>query len=164
MELSTLQELFVDELRDTLHAEKQLLKELPRLAKKATSPDLQEAFSDHEKETEGQIKRLEKIFDILGSSARAKTCKGMKGILEEGHEMIEETEGDELIDALLIGSAQKAEHYEIASYGILRTYASVLGNKEVSRLLDQTLEEEKACDRKLTELAESHINEEAANA
>jgi len=151
-----LKETFVDELRDLLDAEKQLLKALPKLAKAAEHEDLKAAFEQHVEETEGQIERLNEVFEIFGETARGKKCKGMEGLVEEGAEKIEEEAGD----AALICAAQKAEHYEIATYGSLAAWAKLLGEERAVELLEQNLEEEKATDEKLTELAESVVNVE----
>jgi ferritin-like metal-binding protein YciE len=132
------------------------------MAKAAESPELQQAFTKHTKETEGQIQRLEKVFQQLGQSARGKTCKGMQGLVEEGKEVMEKEGEGPVIDAALIASAQRVEHYEIAAYGCLRTYAQLLGLDQAVQLLQQTLEEEEATDKILTELGESGINEAAA--
>jgi ferritin-like metal-binding protein YciE len=162
MSLDSLQKLFVEELKDIYNAEKQLTRALPRMAKSAESAELQQAFTKHLKETEGQIQRLERIFRELGQAARGKKCKGMEGLVEEGKEKMEEEGEGPVLDAALIASAQKVEHYEIAAYGCLRTYAQLLGMTEAEQLLQQTLEEEEATDKKLTELGESGINEAAA--
>jgi ferritin-like metal-binding protein YciE len=162
MSLDSLGKLFLEELKDVYNAEKQILRALPRMAKAADSPELQQAFTKHLKETEGQVHRLEKIFQELGQAARGKKCKGMEGLLEEGKEMLEEEGEPAVIDAGLIASAQRVEHYEIAAYGCLRTYAHLLGYSQAEQLLQQTLAEEEAADRKLTELGESGINEAAA--
>jgi len=151
-----LKETFVDELRDLLDAEKQLLKALPKLAKAAENEDLKAAFEQHAEETEGQIERLNEVFEIFEETARGKKCKGMEGLVEEGAEKIEEEAGD----AALICAAQKAEHYEIATYGSLAAWAKLLGEERAVELLEQNLEEEKATDEKLTELAESVVNVE----
>ena len=164
MSLDSLDNLFLEELKDIYHAEKQLTRALPRMAKAAESPDLQQAFTTHLKETEGQIQRLEKIFKALGQPARGKRCKGMEGLVEEGKEKMEEDGEPPVLDAALIASAQKIEHYEIAAYGCLRTYSELLGMDEVGQLLQQTLEEEEATDKKLTQLGESGINEAAVAA
>lgn len=162
MSLDSLDKLFLEELKDVYNAEKQILRALPRMAKAADSPELRQAFTKHLKETEGQVQRLEKIFRELGQAARGKKCKGMEGLLEEGKEMLEEDGEPAVIDAALIASAQRVEHYEIAAYGCLRTYAQLLGYSQAEQLLRQTLEEEEAADQKLTELGESGINEAAA--
>jgi ferritin-like metal-binding protein YciE len=162
MSLDSLEKLFLEELKDVYNAEKQLLRALPRMAKAAESPELQQAFNKHLKETEGQVQRLEKVFQELGQSVRGKTCKGMQGLIEEGKEVLEKEGEGAVIDAALIASAQRVEHYEIAAYGCLRTYAQLLGLEQAAQLLQQTLEEEEATDKKLTELGESGINEAAA--
>jgi ferritin-like metal-binding protein YciE len=163
MSLDSLEKLFLEELKDMYNAEKQLLRALPRMAKAADSPELQQAFNKHTKETEGQVQRLERVFQELGQSARGKTCKGMQGLIEEGKEVMEKEGEGTVIDAALITSAQKVEHYEIAAYGCLRTYAQLLGLEQAAQLLQQTLEEEEATDKILTELGESGINEAAAS-
>jgi ferritin-like metal-binding protein YciE len=162
MSLDSLDKLFLEELKDVYNAEKQILRALPKMAKAADSPELRQAFTKHLKETEGQVQRLEKIFRELGQAARGKKCKGMEGLLEEGKEMLEEDGEPAVIDAALIASAQRVEHYEIAAYGCLRTYAQLLGHSQAEQLLQQTLQEEEAADQKLTELGESGINEAAA--
>jgi ferritin-like metal-binding protein YciE len=162
MSLDSLEKLFIEELKDVYNAEKQLVRALPRMAKAAESQELQQAFSKHQKETEGHVKRLEQIFQQLGQSARGKTCKGMQGLLEEGKEVMEKDGEGPVIDAALIASAQRVEHYEIAAYGCLRTYAELLGQDQAVQLLQQTLEEEETTDKLLTQLGESGINEAAA--
>jgi len=162
MSLDSLEKLFLEELKDIYNAEKQLLRALPRMAKAADSPELQQAFNKHAKETEGQVQRLERVFKELGQSVRGKTCKGMQGLVEEGKEVMEKEGEGPVIDAALIASAQKVEHYEIAAYGCLRTYAQLLGLEQAAQLLQQTLEEEEATDKILNQLAESGINEAAA--
>ena len=154
--MSKLRDGFVDELRDLYNAEKQLLAALPKMAKAAENKALRAAFEQHKKETEGQVKRLEKVFKEFGETVRGKKCKGMEGLIEEAKELIEEDEGD----AALIAAAQKAEHYEISAYGTLAAWAKALGEDKAVDLLTETLEEEKATDEKLTELAEAVINEE----
>jgi ferritin-like metal-binding protein YciE len=163
MSLDSLEKLFLEELKDVYNAEKQLLRALPRMAKAAESPELQQAFNKHTKETEGQVQRLERVFQELGQSARGKTCKGMQGLVEEGKEVMEKEGEGPVIDAALIASAQRVEHYEIAAYGCLRTYAQLLGLEQAVQLLQQTLEEEEATDKILTQLGESGINEAAAS-
>jgi len=164
MSLDSLQKLFVTELKDIYNAEKQLVTALPRIAKAAGSPRLAEAITKHLKETEGHVARLEEIFQSLGLPARGKKCKGMEGLLEEGKEVMEEEAQESVRDAALISAAQKVEHYEIAAYGCLRTYARLLGYDQVAKLLEQTLAEEEAADKKLTQLGEGGINEAAAAA
>jgi ferritin-like metal-binding protein YciE len=154
MSVATIEELFVDELKDLYSAEKQITKSLPKLAKAATAPELKDAFARHLQETLGQIERLDRVFEILGKSPRGKTCNGMKGVLEEGAEVLEETEkGSPVRDAALISAAQRVEHYEMAGYGCVREYAKLLGQKEIAQLLDETLSEEKAADSKLGQVA-----------
>jgi ferritin-like metal-binding protein YciE len=161
MALDSLKDLFINELRDVLHAEKQLVAALPRMAKAAQSPALEAAFTKHLGETEVHVERLEKIFSAIGETARGKRCPGMEGIVEEGKEIMQEDGEDTVIDAALIAAAQKVEHYEIASYGCLKTYAGLLGLRDVENLLKQTLSEEEATDETLTKLGESGINEAA---
>lgn len=162
MELDSLKKLFIEELRDIYSAEKQLTKALPKMAKAASNEELSDGFTQHLEETEGQIERLEEIFEELGVKPTGKTCKAMKGLVEEGKEMMEEDGEDEVIDAGLVAAAQKVEHYEIASYGTVRTYATTLGLENIAKLLQETLDEEVATDEKLTQLATSVINLEAA--
>jgi ferritin-like metal-binding protein YciE len=162
MALETLRDLFLNELRDMYHAEKQLVKALPRMAKAADSDELRQAIEKHLGETENQVQRLEGVFQSIGETARAKACKGMAGIVEEGKEMLEEDGQEPVIDAAIIAAAQKVEHYEIASYGCLITYADLLGEREASRLLKQNLAEEEATDKALSQLAERSINQAAA--
>jgi ferritin-like metal-binding protein YciE len=155
--VKTLHELLVDGLRDAYHAEKQLTKALPKMAKAATSDELRDALETHLEETRQQIERLEQIFESLEEKAKAKPCAGMQGIIEEGQEHMGEADGD-AADASLIASAQKAEHYEIAAYGTLEAWARRLGHEDAANLLQETLDEEKAADERLTELAEGFIN------
>lgn len=162
-EAGTLHDAFIDELRDVYDAEKQLTKALPKLAKKATSPELKMGFEAHLRQTEDQIDRLERAFEQLDMPARGKPCKGMRNLIQEGNEMMAEAEDDDTRDAVMIAAAQKVEHYEIASYGTARTWARLLGHDEVAALLEETLEEEKETDQKLTGIAESHVNAEAAD-
>ena len=161
MEMDSLRKLYVDELKDLYSAEKQILQALPRMAKKTKNAQLKKAFETHVEETRVQVERLDKIFELLGKSSRGKKCKGMEGLLEEGKEMMQEDMEPEVMDAALIASAQKVEHYEIAGYGTVRTYAELLGHGEHATLLERSLNEEEETDERLTELAESHINEEA---
>ena len=154
----TLQELLVDEIRDLYHAEKQLVKALPKLAKAASHDDLREAFESHLEETREQVTRLEEVFEALGEKVRAKACPGMAGIIEEGSELMQQDAEASVMDAGLIAAAQRAEHYEIGAYGTCAAWARLLGLDEVVTLLEQTLEEEKAADQKLTALAEQEIN------
>jgi ferritin-like metal-binding protein YciE len=153
-------ELFVDELKDLYSAEKQIIRVLPKLAKAATSEDLKQAFLSHLEETNGQVARLDKIFETLGKTPRGKTCVGMKGVLEEGAEVLEDTDKGSVRDAALISAAQRVEHYEMAGYGSVRDFAKMLGQGEIATLLEETLEEEKAADKKLTSIAKQ-VNAEA---
>ncbi|HUR03732.1 MAG TPA: ferritin-like domain-containing protein [Nonomuraea sp.] len=164
MALDSMQDLFLNELKDVYNAEKQLVRALPRMAKAADSPELQRAFTKHLRETEGQVQRLERIFRSLGETPRGKKCKGMEGLIEEGKEILEEDGASEVIDAALISAAQRVEHYEIAAYGCLRTYAQLLGMDDADKLLQQTLEEEEATDKALTALGEGGINQAAVAA
>ena len=161
MGLDNLQDLFIDELKDIYNAEKQLTKALPRMAKAATSTQLQRAFERHLGQTEKHVERLERIFERLEASPRGKKCKGMEGLVEEGKEMMQEEGDGAVIDAALISAAQRVEHYEIAAYGCVRNYANLLGLDWASRLLQQTLDEEEATDELLTQLAEGGINSAA---
>ena len=156
-----LRELYIDELKDLYSAENQLVKALPKMAKGADSEELRQGFEEHLEQTKGHVQRLEQIFESLRESPKGKKCKGMEGLIEEGKEMMEEDLDGEAKDAGLISAAQRVEHYEIAAYGCVRTYAKILGEEEAASLLEQTLEEEKETDQKLTELAEN-INLEAA--
>ena len=160
--VDSLEELFQDELKDIYDAEKQLTKALPKLAKKATAEELRRALQDHLRETEQHVKRLEEVFEQLGMPARGKKCIGMQNLLKEGDEMIAEAEEDATRDAVMIASAQKVEHYEIASYGTVRTWANVLGKRDIAGILEDTLEEEKDADQKLTSIAESFVNAASA--
>ena len=164
MAANSLQELFLEELRDTYDGEKRLTKALPKLARAATSSALQQAFTNHLRETERQITRLEQVFRAMDEKPRGKTCEGIKGIVEEGSQAIEELDKGPILDAALIAGAQKAEHYEIASYGTLAYFAEVLGHDDAKNLLGQTLDEEKAADEKLSTIAKSKVNREALTA
>jgi ferritin-like metal-binding protein YciE len=157
----TLHEMLVDEIKDLYHAEKQLTKALPKMAKAATHEDLREAFEMHLEETREQITRLEEVFEALGEKVKAKPCAGMAGIIEEGNDTMKEDADGAVMDAALIAAAQRAEHYEIGAYGTCIEWARLMGHTEVVSLLEQTLEEEKATDKKLTMLAESEINQAA---
>jgi ferritin-like metal-binding protein YciE len=163
VEMESLKDLMIDELKDIYSAENQILKALPKMIKKATSTELKRGFEKHLKETERHVERLDKIFQQLDASPRGKKCKGMEGIIEDGKELMEEDAEPEVMDAGLIGAAQHVEHYEIAGYGCVRTYAELLGLDNIVSLLQKTLDEEKATDEKLTELA-SQINVEAEKA
>jgi ferritin-like metal-binding protein YciE len=159
-----LEELLVDELKDIYSAENQIIKALPKMAKTASSPELRRAFERHLEETRRQVERLDQIGQELDTKLTGKKCHGMEGLIEEGKEVMEQDFDENAIDAGLIGAAQKVEHYEIAAYGTARTHASMLGFNKVARLLQQTLNEEGATDKKLTQLAESIINVEAVEA
>jgi ferritin-like metal-binding protein YciE len=161
MKIDSLQNLYISELKDLYNAEKQIIKALPKMAKAASSSELQQAFKEHLEETKQHVSRLEQVFESLGKSASGKTCKGMEGIIEEGEEMISEAKDDSVRDAALIAAAQRVEHYEIAAYGTVRTYAQQLSRNDDARLLQQTLDEEGNTDKRLTDLAESMINVEA---
>jgi len=161
MKLETLHDLYVDELKDLYSAEHQLLKALPKMAKAAASPDLAKAFTAHLEETKGQVDRLDKIFKKLEVSPRGKTCKAMEGLLAEGKEVMSEDADPTVMDAALIAAAQRVEHYEMAGYGCVRTFARLLGYEQAADLLQATLNEEGAADKKLTKLAETVINVEA---
>ena len=163
MSVSTIQELFVDELRDIYHAEKQLVKALPKMAKAAAHPQLKAAFTSHLEETKGQVGRLEEVFELLDVAKRAKPCAAMEGLLEEAASMMEEVEDPQVLDVGMIVGAQKVEHYEIAGYGALVALATQLGHADAAKLLSQTLAEEKAADSKLNELALSVVNKDAAD-
>ena len=158
MAAQSLQELFVEELRDMYDAEKRLTKALPKMAKATEDGPLRAAFTAHLKETERQIARLEQVFRTVGETPKGKKCDGIMGIIEEGNTMIEELDRGPVLDAALIAGAQKAEHYEIASYGTLAYYAELLGNDRAKELLGQTLDEEKATDEKLNMIAKSDVN------
>jgi ferritin-like metal-binding protein YciE len=162
MSVESLEELFLDELKDLYSAEKQITKALPKLMKAATAQKLKDAFQSHLQETNGQIERLETIFGILKKKGTGKTCEGMKGVLSEGAEVLEETEKGDIRDAGLITAAQRVEHYEMAGYGGVREYAKLLGQKEIMALLDATLKEEEAADKKLTQIAKE-VNVAALN-
>src|SRR5947209_2215942 len=155
-----LRELYVDELKDLYNAENQLIKALPKMAKAAASEELREGFEEHLEQTKEQARRLERIFEMLDENPRGKKCVGMEGLVKEGSEIMKEDFEDEVMDAALIGAAQRVEHYEIAAYGTVRTFAEVLGEGEHVSLLEETLQEEKETDEKLTQLA-SQINEQA---
>jgi len=156
MEMNRLKHLYVEELKDLYSAENQLLKALPKMAKAANSDELRAGFEEHLEQTKGHVERLEKIFKALGESPKSKKCKGMEGLISEGAEMIEEDPGPEELDAGLISAAQRVEHYEMAGYGSVATYAKLLEENEAESLLRETLEEEKETDQKLTQLAENN--------
>ena len=164
MKLNSLKELYLHELGDLYDAEQQLTKALPKMVKGAASIGLKSAFEQHLAQTEVHVERLERVFDLFGEKPKRVSCKGMKGLLEEGEEMLKQNGDSAVKDAALIAAAQRVEHYEIAGYGCARTYAEMLGEAEGVRLLDQTLGEEKETDTNLTALAQSTINLQAASA
>lgn len=159
--VTTMEELFIDELRDLYDAETQLTKALPKMSRAAASDELREAFDEHLGQTENQIERLKRIFELVGEKPKGKKCVAMTGLIKEGDEMVSDSEETPVRDAGLIAAAQKVEHYEISGYGSARTHAELLGNDEAARLLEETLQEEKDTDERLTQLAENLINEEA---
>jgi ferritin-like metal-binding protein YciE len=161
MQKDSLRQLYVDELRDLYNAETQLVKALPKMAKASSNPQLRRAFEEHLRQTSEQVSRLEQIFDMLEEKPTGKKCLGMEGLVKEGSETMHEDYEDAIMDAAIIGAAQRVEHYEIAGYGTVRTFAELLGENEHVSLLEETLKEEKQADEKLTELSEQ-INQEAA--
>ena len=161
MEMESLRDLYIEELKDVYNAEKQLVRALPRMAKSASHEELRSAFEEHLTVTEEQVRRLETIFDDLGKPARGKKCLGMEGLIAEGKEMMEEDMEPEVLDAALISAAQRVEHYEIAAYGTLRTYARQLGYGNHAELLQQSLNEEGEADKLLSQIAESTVNVDA---
>ena len=161
-EAKTLDDLFLDTLKDIYYAEKQIVKTLPKMAKAAESDELRAGFEQHLVETEGHVERLEQIFELLGKPARGKTCDAILGIIEEGKSIIEEYEGSSALDAGLVAAGQAVEHYEIARYGTLKAWATQLGMDEAVTLLDATLQEEIATDLKLTEVGTAKVNQKAA--
>jgi ferritin-like metal-binding protein YciE len=161
MKLDTLKKLYVEELRDVYSAEQQLLKALPKMAKGASSDELKQAFEEHLEQTKGHVERLEEIFETLDEKPTGKTCKAMKGLIEEGSEILKEDGEDSVLDAGIIAAAQKVEHYEMATYGTLRTWAELLNEDEAASLLQETLDEEAQADKTLNELATEVINPEA---
>ncbi|MEP6936568.1 MAG: ferritin-like domain-containing protein [Chthoniobacterales bacterium] len=162
MKIDSLSTLLEEELKDIYSAEKQLVKALPKMAKKASSEELRDALEEHLEVTKRQVTRLEKVFESLGKSAKAKTCEAMKGLIKEAEEMMEEDAEESVMDAAIIGCAQKVEHYEIASYGTVRTWAEREGHTDAVRFLEETLEEEVEADQRLTGIADSKVNERAA--
>lgn len=163
MPVKSMNDLLLDELKDLYSAEKQITKALPKMAKACNSAELKSAFEQHLKETENQIQRLDRVFETLGKSSRGKVCAGMKGLLEEGAEMIEEAEQGPVRDAALITAGQRVEHYEMAGYGSVREFAKLLGQEEIASLLDETLEEEKEADKKLNQIS-AEVNSQALQA
>jgi ferritin-like metal-binding protein YciE len=158
----TLEDLFSEALKDIYFAEKQILRALPKMAKEASSPELKQAFETHRDQTEGHVERLNEVFEQLGRPARGKTCEAILGIIDEAKEIMEDFKGAEALDAGLVSSAQAVEHYEIARYGALKTWALELGHNDVAKLLDQTLQEEIKTDQLLSKLATSNVNMKAA--
>jgi ferritin-like metal-binding protein YciE len=158
----TLNDLFLHTLKDVFYAEKQILKALPRMAKAAESEELKQAFETHREETQGQIERLEQVFEMLGKPARGVQCEAIMGIIEEGKEVMEDFAESEALDAGILAAAQAVEHYEITRYGSLKTWAEELGMQDAAKLLDQNLQEEKKTDQLLTQLAEARVNTKAA--
>lgn len=161
MQIDSLEKLFVEQLKDVYNAEKQIVRALPRMSKAAGDEELKEAFDTHLRETEKQVERLEQIFNELGKNPQGKKCAGMEGLIEEAKELLQEDVDEDVMDAGLIAAAQKVEHYEMAAYGCLKTYAGLLGNDRAVKLLEETLNEEKNADRLLSEIAERSINVEA---
>jgi ferritin-like metal-binding protein YciE len=161
MGMSNMQDLYLHELKDIHNAEKQILQALPKMAKAASHQELRQAFEEHQRVTEEQVRRLETIFDELGEKPGGKKCKGMEGLIEEGEEVLSEDADPDVRDAALIAAAQRVEHYEIAAYGTARTYARQLGFERHAELLQQTLDEEGQTDERLTKLAESRVNRDA---
>jgi ferritin-like metal-binding protein YciE len=161
MKLESLKDLYLEQLKDLYSAETQLVEALPKMAEGATSPDLRRGFTEHLRQTEEHVRRLEKIFSDLGENPGGHTCEGMKGLIKEGNEMMKMRGEASVLDAGIIACAQRVEHYEIAGYGTVRTYAELLGKDAHVTLLERTLQEEEETDERLTELAESHVNEEA---
>ena len=163
MKLNTLEQLYISELRDLYSAENQLLKALPKMAKGASSPELQDAFEKHLEQTKGHVERLEQIFQHLDENPKGKICHAMKGLIEEGSQILKEDGEDSVLDAGIIVAAQKVEHYEIASYGSVRTFANLLNQEEAARLLQSTLDEESETNEILNQLAETIVNPEAVS-
>jgi ferritin-like metal-binding protein YciE len=161
MALNTLEDLLIHELRDILSAERQIRRALPRMARAANSEELTDALESHVEETDNQIERLQKAFELMGKKARASHCEAAEGLISEAADLLDEDGDENVLDAALIGAAQRVEHYEIAAYGSAISFAKQLGRKEVAALLQETLEEEKAADKKLTKIAESGVNQAA---
>ncbi len=164
MKTKSLDDLFLDMLKDVYYAERKILKALPKMARGAQSPELQAAFEKHAEETQIQIERLHQVFELIGKPARGKTCPAIEGIIEEGEEVLEAFAGSEALDAGLVAAAQAVEHYEIARYGTMRRWAELLGQKQAAKLLQETLAEEEATDVNLTKIADSSVNQAALKA
>jgi ferritin-like metal-binding protein YciE len=162
MKLRTLQDLFVDNLRDLYNAENQLIKALPKMAKASSSDELRSAFEEHLEQTKAHAERIERVFELLGLKAKGKTCKAMEGLIAEGKDLLDEDAEPSVLDAEIIAAAQRVEHYEMAGYGCVHTWARQLGHQDAAELLEQTFQEEEEADHKLTEIAESSINMAAA--
>jgi ferritin-like metal-binding protein YciE len=162
--LNSMEDLYLDQLEDIYDAEQRIVKALPKMAAAATAPELKRAFETHERETQGQIKRLERCFELFGKKPKAKTCEATKGLIEEGDAVIKASGSDDVRDAALIAAAQRVEHYEMAAYGCTRQFAMRCGQENAAELLQETLDEEEKTDRILTEIAESSINLKAARA
>ena len=164
MKLNTLEDLFVDQLKDIYSAERQIIQALPKMAKAAQRTEVRQAFEDHLQLSKQQLERLNQVFEKLGSNPGRKKCMGMEGLLREAEEFLSEKPGDAVVDAGLIANAQRVEHYEIAAYGTVRTFAQMMGHSDMVRLLQQTLDEEGQTDQKLSKLAETGVNQEAQHA
>lgn len=162
MKMRTLEDLYIDQLKDLYNAENQLISALPKMAKAATSDELRTAFEEHLEETRVQVERLDRVFQELGKNPKGKTCKAMQGLIEEAKEVLEEEMEPSVKDAALIAAGQRVEHYEMAGYGCVRTYATMLGYEEAAALLDETLQEEGMADKNLNAIAESMVNQQAA--
>lgn len=162
MTVKTLNDLFVETLKDLYYVENKLVKTLPKMADKASSDELKEAIHEHLAETETHVRRLEQVFELIGVKPKARTCEALEGLIKEAEETMGEIDDDQTLDAAIISSAQTVEHYEIARYGTLACWASEIGNSEVAELLEQTLEEEKSADEKLSDIAEEAVNQRAA--
>jgi ferritin-like metal-binding protein YciE len=159
--MESLQDLFVKEIKDLYSAEQQILKALPKMIKESAADELRQALEHHLDQTKGHVERLDRVFEEIGEAARGQKCKGMEGLIEEGSELLKERAEESVKDAGIISSAQRVEHYEIAAYGTVRTFAEMLGHEEAVPLLEDTLREEKEADKKLTEIAERHVNVQA---
>lgn len=161
MKIESMEDLFLEQIEDLYDAEKRLVKALPEMAQASTSQTLRQAIESHLMETEGHVSRLEKVFRMIGKDPKSQTCDAMKGLISEGEDIVDDIDESSLRDAGIIAAANRVEHYEIAAYGSARTFAQTLGLTEAAALLEQTLQEEKRADQKLTQLAESMVNEEA---
>lgn len=164
MKTKSLEDLFHETLKDIYYAERKILRALPKMARGAQSPDLKAAFEKHQEETQGQVDRLQQVFELIGKPARGKTCPAIDGIIEEGEEALQAFQGSPALDASLVAAAQAVEHYEIARYGTLHRWAQVMGMKDAAKLLDQTLQEETMTDESLTQIADGSVNQAALEA